>query len=448
MPINHVILLMLENRSFDHMLGDLRGAIPGLDGIDPANPGSNIYDGVTYYQGAGAARFVKPDPVHEYVNVRKQIKNNNGGFVADYADSNPHASDLQRQEVMRYHAHGRLNVLHTLAEHFLVCDHWYASVPGPTWPNRLFAMSGTSLGRVTMPQGAFHLNLHWYDQATIFDRLNEKDKCWKVYYTDFALSFLLTNQWAPRNVARHKHMTTFFRDAARDPAKFPAFAFIEPAYMEPGPTDGHPPHDIYGPERLIANVYNAIRRNEALWNETLLVLLWDEHGGFYDHELVVPATPPDDHHGDNFGFDTTGLRVPAILISPLVNKGVLHTRFDHTSLLKFLVDKWALGGLGKRTETANTFASSLIQAPRADTPSSVTVEVPANVASELPPVIETLSSGQSAMVALSQVLESMSGDDAATIASRGKSMLSNPQSHLDVASDRLESFVETMSAKA
>lgn len=98
---------------------------------------------------------------------------------------------------MQYHADGTLPAFHTLAASFTICDHWHASVPGPTWPNRLFVMSGTSLGRVKMPNGIMSLNLHWYDQPTVFDRLNEKKKDWKVYFGDTPLSFLLVHQWEP-----------------------------------------------------------------------------------------------------------------------------------------------------------------------------------------------------------------------------------------------------------
>src|SRR5262249_40736024 len=149
--------------------------------------------------------------------------------VRDFAETYPHSTREERTQVMRYHALDSLPALHTLARHFLVCDHWYASVPGPTWPNLLFSMSGTSLGRVSMPEGLFSWNVHWYDQPTIFDRLNERKKSWKVYFTDFALSFLLVHQWEPANVAKYHRMTRFYEDAASEPSLFPEFSLIEPA---------------------------------------------------------------------------------------------------------------------------------------------------------------------------------------------------------------------------
>jgi len=324
-PIKHLVLLLLENRSFDHMLGDLWQENNKIDGIHPNKPNMNVFDGVEYRQAPGATRFVSPDPRHEYEHVLKQLKRNNGvingGFVSDFAEAYPH-DEKQWKEVMLYHKAGSLPALHTLARNFLVCDHWYASVPGPTWPNRLFALSGTSLGRVTMPEGLFNWNLHWYDQPTIFDRLNEKGHKWKVYYTDFALSFLFVHQWEPNNVANYHHMPQFYRDAAAEnPDTFPEFALIEPSYMPPGENDDHPPHDVLATETLIANVYNAIRANAKLWKETLLVVLFDEHGGFYDHAPHIEGLePPDSRQGDGFDFTTSGVRVPAILVSPRVKR--------------------------------------------------------------------------------------------------------------------------------
>ena len=431
--IKHVVVLILENRSFDHMLGGLKK----VDGVNPKN--SNSYEGREYRQEPGAARCLSPDPRHEYEHVLKQLKNNNSGFVCDYAEAYPHNQE-RWPEVMRYHEVDSLAALHTLAGNFLVCDRWYASVPGPTWPNRLFAMSGTSLGRVTMPEGPFSWNLHWYDQPTIFDRLNEKGRRWKVYFTDFALSFLFVHQWEPQNVANYYHMPEFYRNAAAlNPDDFPDFALIEPAYMPPGASDDHPPHDVQAGEALIANVYNALRANDSLWKDTLLVVLFDEHGGFYDHAPPIAVQPPDSHQGDGFDFKTSGARVPAILVSPRVKADVLSTPFDHTSLLKYLVDKWQLGHLGNRTASANTFAGSLTESIRSDTPAVINVKAePAQ-----PPIMEKLTSGQSALVSLSHALESMTGDDPAIVAGRSQFSLSSAQSHLDIAMDRLDGFIES-----
>jgi phospholipase C len=153
----------------------------------------------------------------------------------------------------------------------------------------------------------------------------------------------------------------------RDEATFPAFAFIEPKYFGADQNDDHPPHNVFKAEKLIADVYNAIRSNATLWASTLLVVVYDEHGGFYDHVEPPAAVPPDDHR-EEWTFDRLGVRVPALLVSPWVGARVEKTLFDHTSLLRYLTDKWALGPLGARTAQANSIAVALTETvPRTDT---------------------------------------------------------------------------------
>ena len=454
--IRRVIVLMLENRSFDHILGALAPEIPGLNGI-PDNPRVNRYEGRDYPQAPGAARFLNFDPRHELEHVAVQLKGDNGGFVTDFANSYPLADpDKDLPEVMKYHAPDVLPAIHALARNFTVCNHWHASVPGPTWCNRLFALSGTSLGRVKMPEGVMTLNLHWYNQPTIFDRLNEKKIPWKVYFGDAPLSLLFVNQWEKENVERHRTMTEFYRDAAGampsdpDPAKgdkdgLPPFSFIEPQYFQPGATDAHPPHDIFAADALVGSVYNAIRRNEKLWNETLLVVAFDEHGGFYDHELP-PDTEAPDFHQEEYDFRKLGVRVPVILVSPWTLKGVCDTPMDHTSLLKYLVEKWGLGPLGLRTENAATFINAIHSDPAQRNGASPEVKHSMEPASNLdpdarPPTFERLSANQHALLALSHVLESMAGEEASVIAGRAKAVVTHAQSQIDTAVDRFESFL-------
>jgi phospholipase C len=318
--IKHVLILALENRSFDHMLGACQAGKPAIDGIPLVGPArANLYADQIYKQVDGAARIIVEDPRHETPHVLAQLKiasgtPTNGGFVEDYSLSYPMLTDPGRAEIMKYHALGTLPALHSLAQHFTVCDNWFSSVPGPTWTNRLFLMSGTSLGRVSMPSGVMDLNLHWYDQPTIFDRLNERSKSWAVYHGDTPLSLLLTHQWEPHNAAHYEPMSRFFKDITSPEDQFPAFVFIEPAYLDPGANDDHPSHDVLAGEALIASVYNALRANEALWNTSLLIVLFDEHGGFYDHVPPPVAIPPD-HNQQEYTFDRLGVRVPAILVS-------------------------------------------------------------------------------------------------------------------------------------
>jgi phospholipase C len=444
--IKHVIVLMLENRSFDHILA----GCPKIK--QKHNPiGTNEFNGTAFQQGPGAARKVPNDPIHETKDVLVQLQPNgtvpeNGGFVIDYAQNYPKLTDPS--EVMKYHDFQALPAIHTLAESFTVCDSWHSSVPGPTWVNRLFVLSGTSLGRVKMPHGIMNLNLHWYDQPTLFDRLNEKHLDWRVYFGDTPLSFLLVHQWSPENAARHHHITAFYQDAAGDPDEFPPFAFIEPAYMEPGANDAHPPHDIVESDMLVANVYNAIRANDALWSSTLLVVLFDEHGGFYDHVPPPPAVPPD-HHDEEYSFDRYGVRVPALLVSPYVANGLFSDLLDHTSLLKYLQEKWGLGDLGARTAdpSTNTFKAALQteMPPRSDAPSRIassTISAGPAIAS-----LGALNDHQSAIVAMSQTLESMTDEDPNIVAARSRHVLTGPQSQIDAAVDRVDSFLAQQKAK-
>lgn len=448
-PIQHVIVLMLENCSFDRVLGACQKVKPQIDGVAAdGQPRSNIFENKAYEQAPGASRVVPDDPHHETPHVLQQLKPDshgapNQGFVSDYASGFHNLIEDGRREVMKYFDFGELPAFHTLAEHFLVCDRWFSSVPGPTWTNRLFAMSGTSLGRVNMPAGVMDMDLHWYDQITLFDRLDERSLDWRVYFGDTPLSLLLVHQWDPKNLDRHRPMTRFFKDVACDPqtCQFPPYVFIEPAYLEPGANDGHPSHDALASEQLIASVYNAIRANEKLWQSSLLVVLCDEHGGFYDH-VPPPATVPPDHHQDEYTFDQLGLRVPAVLVSPWVRSDVCHTELDHTSLLKYLTDKWNLGSLGARTEVASTFQDCFLPEPRPDTPE----KIPAVKASPLSPLrvqpMRSLTGHENAIVALSHALESMAGEDPATIAARSRQILSGPQSQIDVAVDRFAALLK------
>jgi phospholipase C len=449
-PIKHVVVLMMENRSFDHLLGDC----PKIKAKNGALNGKNTYDGEEYPQQPGAARKVIFDPGHDTVDVLKQLGGKDGvppmgGFVRDYAEFHPEITPADLPEVMKYHAYGTLPAFHTLAENFLVCDRWHASVPGPTWVNRLFALSGTSLGRVKMPNGIMNLNLHWYDQSTVFDRLNESGKKWKVYFGDTPLSFLFVHQWSPGNALSHHHMQGFYQDAAGPEKDFPDFAFIEPAYLEPNANDAHPPHDIVDCDALVAKVYNAIRSNADLWASTLLIVLFDEHGGFYDHVEPPPAgsavSVPPDHHQEEYSFDRLGVRVPAILVSPYVKNGICSTVFDHTSMLRYLKKLWGLGDLGARTAAAATFDQEIGAQPRTNTPEKISAKT------ALPPApavaVTALSDHQAALVAMSHNLESMSDEDAAQVAARSRHVLTGPQSQIDAAVDRVDAFLAAAEEK-
>lgn len=417
-PIEHVVVLMMENRSFDHMLGYMKQVYPGIEAIDTKNPLCNPEPGPgakPICQTASPRNTTDPDPMHEVANVLQQldVPGKCQGFVQDYAASHADKEPFDHSSVMCYFPRKTLPVLHTLAEAFTVCDHWHSSLPGPTWPNRFFVTTGTSLGHTDMPDGIAKLALHIYNQDTIFNQLDLLGKSWAIYHGDFPQTLLLTKLW--RHPLHFHMLNSFFKDAAGDEEDFPAFAFLEPVYFNTigKQNDQHPPTQVSKGETLIAQVYNALRANQALWEKTLLILLYDEHGGFADHVWTQPggAVPPDDHTDtiSKFKFDRLGIRVPAVLISPWVLQGFDSTTYDHTSVLKYLADKWAVAELGKRTESANSFGSLLtkLNSPRLDTPQ--TLEAAASpqalkAAAEIPPS-EQLNEHQNALYLFSVYLE-------------------------------------------
>jgi phospholipase C len=378
-PIKHVVLLLLENHSFDQMLGSLKAVYPSLEGVDVANPGINKdKSGKIFQQSETRERQVISDPHHEVPHVAVQLKNGNAGFVEDFEASFPNATDEEKQNIMGYYPLDFLPALHSLARNFTVCDHWFSSLPGPTWPNRFFALSGTSSGFVDMPDDGAHkadlLGFMKQVQPTIFDRLNEKGIGWRIYFHDIPQSLVFWRQRQPSNAVHYYQIDTFFGDAAGPETKFPQFTYIEPRYEGRDQNDDHPPHDIMKAQKLIADVYNAIRKNTDLWNSTLFVIFYDEHGGFYDHAPPPPALPPDELSAGVDCFHSLGVRVPALLISPRVAKGVIDTQFDHTSFLKYLTEKWDLEPLTERVKAAANF-DSVIQPenipPRPDTPPAI-----------------------------------------------------------------------------
>jgi phospholipase C len=363
-PIRHVVVLALENHSFDQMLGCMKEIYPDLDGVNAQNPGVNRDDkGKEFFQLSTTERQMLLDPHHEVDHVATQLANQNGGFVLDFVQSYPDKSDEERQHIMGFYPIDSLPALHALAKHFTICDHWFSSVPGPTWPNRFVALTGTAKGRVNMPNDGTHEadvpGFFQQDQDTIFDRLNEKGISWKVYFHDIPQSWALTHQRQPHHAARYFYIREFFDDARNAEQEFPQFCFIEPDFMGINENDDHPPHDIMKAQKLIADVYNAIRANVQLWSSTLLVLFYDEHGGFYDHVVPPPAVPPDEHC-EEYAFNQLGVRVPALLISPWVERGVEKTQFDHTSVLKYLIDKWQLRQLpSQRVAEANSIGVAI-----------------------------------------------------------------------------------------
>jgi phospholipase C len=423
-PIEHVVVLMMENRSFDHMLGGLQKVIPEVDGVlnvTQANPDKN---GVTYMPTEITATRFRHDPMHYHPNVMFQLDGPQGpsrNFVLDFSLEYPDSSRQEREQIMGYYPVGYLPALHGLAQAFTICDKWFSSLPGPTIPNRLFMHAGTSQGHVNLPPPPLSFT---YDPTTVFQRLDERGISWKKYVSDQTTTMFLKYKRFDFD-----SVDDFFEDASGAASRFPAYSFVEPqhepAYLphdmgdgvvldpsRPANNDHSRVSDIMDGERFIASVYNAIRNNEALWHSTLLVVLFDEHGGFHDHvpppaDAVPPdpAAPPittDYPHGlpgkFQFRFERLGVRVPALLVSPWVARTVDHTRYDHASVLKYLTEKWGLGDLGPRVAAAQSFAQMIQMAsPKRTDDTPRRLEVPSG---ELP-----LSDHGRTLVAFSQTLD-------------------------------------------
>jgi phospholipase C len=438
-PIKRVVVLMMENHSFDRVLGWMKSNYPGIEGVDPDHPGWNPDYPVTtdtVFQALTWSRNIGNDPGHDLDNVLGQLTGGSKGFVADFAHKYPQAPLSERKEIMGYYPYGFLPTTHFLAYNFVVCDRWFSSVPGPTWPNRFFVHSGTSLGHVDMPEGVFNPGLHWYDQRTIYDELSAAQVDWRIYHSDFPHSLLLVNQWDKLD-----HYRKYDQWAADVQAgDLPPYVFIEPYYFGTGENDQHPPQDIMRGDAMVAEVFNALHANQKLFEETLLIVLYDEHGGFYDH-VSPPSTVAPDGHTDRFAFDRLGVRVPAILVSPWLDRGFISKEFDHTSILKMACELWpGVQPLGARTARANSPLESLtwLNAPRRAIPTAPTAPDPMAVM-DLP----SLTGQKQALFQFSQYLESQIADPAvkSALMLRAHEAMTGAIAQGNLATDRADAFM-------
>ena len=374
--LKHIVVLMMENRSFDHMLGALKAQDPRIDGItaDLSNPDSTgapvKVQPLAEFQGQ-----LDPDPDHHFPGVDLQIFGGDTsagrvptmqGFVKSYFSQQHDVKHSQK--IMYYFTPDKVPVLTTLATEFAVFNRWFASIPGPTICNRAFAHYGTSFGKVGMD--LFYINEPY---KSIYDRLilaNPK-RTSKLYYYDQASSTqeivnLLQHQ--PELFGTYKQ---FLSDCKK--GQLPDYSFVEPNYSDHDGDNGaeiasdqHPDHHVQAGELFIATIYNAIKANPDLWQSTVLLVVYDEHGGIYDH-VVPPACPKDGFvaaandtgTGRAFEFDRLGIRVPAILISPWIPKGtvVSDRTFEHASI-PATVTKHFLGNYDQRSpreKAADTF---------------------------------------------------------------------------------------------
>jgi phospholipase C len=395
--IEHIVVLMLENRSFDHMLGYLyRGTgnvsptgqpFEGLSGNE-SNPGTDGKPVAVFpITAATPSAYFMPgaDPGEGYAATNSQIFGSTTapqppaatmqGFVKDYAytlgwegkEGWSIVAGTQPSDIMGCFTPELLPVISGLAKGFAVCDHWYGSAPTETLPNRAFVLSGTSQGHMDDKTKTF-------TAPSICSELSKVGVPWKVYGYDAApLTQRTFPDLAAAPAANFGQFTDFQHDAAA--GTLPGFAFLEPSWSATGNSQ-HPNYDVALGERLIHDVYTALRNGPG-WNNTLFILTYDEHGGLYDH--VPPpatATPPDNTAGEyGFDFGRFGPRVPTVLVSPLIPAGTVYrvpqgaTPFDHTSILKTVETRWSLQPLTARDAAAVDVGGVLtLDTPRTDDP--------------------------------------------------------------------------------
>jgi phospholipase C len=401
-PIEHVIVVMLENRSLDNMLGTLYtdgdppkqelpiGRANSFDGLKPGltNPSNaSCFSGsapvnVPIRSSVDSSTVPDPDPEETFVNVTYQLFGPETpsptprwptlGFRINYATTGARDPD----QILQCHAPTQVPILQALARSYAVSDAWFASVPSQTWPNRAFAHAGTSNGHVDNGDPADPLV---WNVRTIYSVLGEMGASWAVYHDTQVIPSLTRTQfpelWPGSLDGNFRSFADFEADCAND--RLPQYSFVEPSFVI-APTDEHPPHDVNAGEAFLRAIWNAVSASKS-FAHTLLLITYDEHGGCYDHVLPpFGATPPDaaSTPGDQgFGFDRFGVRVPAVVVSPWIAPGTVFSSdrsapYDHTSILATLRD-WltipATAMLGSRRIAAAPTLGQLLTLPAART---------------------------------------------------------------------------------
>ena len=332
--IRHVVVVMEENRAFDHVFGHSatpNWPINGLTGkefnlVDTTDPASR-----RVYVSQNAT-FLNPcDPNHGTPATTQKIypKSNRsaptmGGFVEWEAKHGCKAKEFAG--VMEGFGPADLPVINELAREYAIFDHFFCSHPGPTWPNRMYMLSGTSAGSTETSPWYRNVEGQLFPQRTIFHQLAEQKRTWKNYYNDTPWEMFM--EAIAHNPQHTRPLTEFFHDASA--GTLPSFSWINPSSginttTGVGSSDQHPDHDMRAGEQLIKALYEAVRAGPG-WNHTLFVVTYDEHGGFFDH--VPPpegVPPPGDHQASYpdrfFRFDRLGVRIPTIVASPWIPRG-------------------------------------------------------------------------------------------------------------------------------
>jgi phospholipase C len=376
--IEHIVIVMMENRSFDHMLGYLnlppwnamRPAVNGVS-LDPAwiQRYTNMLDSRQFAPHAFTDRQID-DPPHTRPTVAMQLGTSAGGagpmtgFVASYAQRKQRPRALSH--VMGYYTAPDVPILDFFARNFTVCDRWFSALPAGTQPNRLMALAGFSKVGDNAP-------LYLPDQDLAYDWLNDRGIRWRVYHDGIVPFIGLMRKWMQvigdddhkplSDDPRFRWLDSLEADL-KQPDPFPSVVFIEPDYTDipfghsAPPNDDHPPSSIDFGQRFLSRVYRALSANPTIWSKCAIFITYDEHGGFFDHlEPPAIATPS---AGPYDPFSTLGVRVPGFVISPFVDAGtVSHGLFDHTSVLQLLGDRFGNGSYSADVDRRHQGAPAL-----------------------------------------------------------------------------------------
>ncbi|PYH28390.1 phosphoesterase superfamily protein [Aspergillus neoniger CBS 115656] len=412
--IKNVVVLVMENRSVDNLLGGQ--TIKGLENPINNGPFCNPYNITDLSQGTvcSAARdydSVTDDPDHAvYGNniefygtftpdnaaiAQGKLTPSQQGFVTEQlrlysADANRTELSVQ---VMNYYTEQQVPVLTELVQNFVVFNHWHSDVPGPTNPNRAALTSGTSYGHGTNDEA---FDNHAFPQRSIFQQLTETGHSW-INYWDTAGGTgpdaeFYNWTYTSNNTNKVKALETFYTDAAA--GALPEFSYVNPSCCGVGTNSMHPSGLISDGEKLIKNVYDALRAGPQ-WNETLFILSFDETGGFHDHvppplaprpdNLTYTATTPNGKDY-TFNFNRLGGRIPTLLISPWVGKGYVEQKgtsitgdsvsYSASSILRTLGYLWDFDPFTPRVEYAPSFEHLVQTRSRDNTPTALPSPVP------------------------------------------------------------------------
>jgi phospholipase C len=336
--IEHFVVVMMENRSFDHLLGWLPGADGRQVGLSYADNAGVLHPTVPLapdFQGCG-----HPDPDHSYAGARVEYANGacDGWLRAGLND------DFS----IGYYNQSDLPFLGGAAPAWLTCDRYFSAILAGTYPNRIYQhaaqtdrLDNSILPICTLP--------------TIWDRLAEHSLPARYYFSDFPFLAL----WGTRYADIARPVSNFFSDCAA--GTLPAVSFVEPRFLAEAQglsNDYHPHGDIRNGEVFLNSIYDAVVSSPN-WANTVLVINFDEWGGFFEHVPPTPASiPPADAKVGSDGF--RGFRVPALIVSPWSPRATITSQlYDHTSILKTIEWRWSLRPLTSRDAEANNLASEL-----------------------------------------------------------------------------------------